>query len=767
MLIFAVIFLLGIIFLQCFIFLPSLYILLVFVIFIGIILKLKNNHRYFFWVVPLLLGFSWGVWVAHSKLAWILPPMLEGKPVTITGMISSIPSQDLHRASFKFAMQSLQYADFNLAPHATLQLSWQSPPKNLKVGDQWKLTVYLKKIHGLMNPGGFDFEKWSYQEGIRATGNIANRNYFLLSSQLYHHPIDRIRQYFKNEITENLKKSTTSHWIVALAVGERDGIPLDDWQILRDTGTNHLMAIAGLHIGFMSGFAFTLVMWLWARQPKLVLKIPAQHAGAIAALFVGWIYSAMAGFSLPTQRACLMLSVFLITVLSRRKILPWHTFSLALVSVLLMNPLNVLSVSFWLSFCSIALIIYGMRGRLAPTGLWWKHGRIQWVITLGLIPINIGLFHECSWVSFIANCIAIPCVGFFIVPLTLLGCFSLLFSAKLGGFILGLADKILNIVWMILSYLAHLSWNTWYQFVPMGDVFIACIGIVILLLPRGFPGRVFGFIGLLPMFFYQPKTPVVGDVWVSMLDVGQGLSAIVQTHQHVLVFDTGSRLNEKNDMGENVVIPFLHTLHISHIDKLVISHGDNDHIGGAESILKSFPTYVIKSSVPEKFLTVPASYCLRGETWQWDNINFEFLYPTADKLGLNNDSSCVLRITCGTKHLLLTGDIQKIAENDLVGMIPSKLAADVLIAPHHGSKTSSLDEFISLVHPKLVLFPIGYRNRYHFPHAIVVQKYRDLGAILVNSVEAGTIQVNLTPNLDKPIPIKYRNLHREYWRESL
>jgi len=755
----------GIVVLQCFTTLPTIYLPIAIIILI-IFQKLffKKIFSYTKFIIPFILGFAWCLWYAHVQLSWVLPSEKEGKPLQISGIINTIPDIESTHTSFRFLLDKIQYENKTEPVHAIVQLSWQSAPKKIRVGDKWKFTVYLKKVTGLMNPGGFDIETWSFQEGIRATGYVVNQEGVLLASEWYHHPLDRIREYFRDQINKNLTKSPTSHWITALAIGERYGIPPDDWKVLRNTGTNHLMAIAGLHIGFMAGFAFSIVMWIWRRQPKWVLKMPAQHAGAIAALIMGLIYSAMAGFSLPTQRACLMLSLFLITVLSRRKVLSWHTWSLALLCVLLLNPLSVLSVSFWLSFSSIALIIYGVRGRLAPTGLWWKHGRIQWVITIGLIPLSIGLFQECSWVSFIANSIAIPCVGFLVVPLTLLGCFFLLISGKVGGIFLMWADKIISLLWIVLSYLAHISWGTWYQLVPnVWYVIAACIGMIILLLPIGFPGRGFGIIWLLPIIFYKPPAPPVGDVWLTLLDVGQGLSAVLQTHSHILVFDAGARLSEKNDMGESVVIPFLHSLGVTHVDRLVISHGDNDHIGGSFAILKQFPTYLVKSSVPEKFLNVPASYCLRGEAWQWDQVTFKFLYPTVDKLGLNNDSSCVLRVTSGMRHILLTGDIEKIAENDLIQSVPSELAADVIIAPHHGSKTSGLDEFISLVHPKIALFPVGYRNRYHFPNPLVVQRYHEIGAISFDSVQSGAIQLKISRQDKSLIPSQYRAQHTHYW----
>ena len=455
-----------------------------------------------------------------------------------------------------------------------------------------------------------------------------------------------------------------------------------------------------------------------------------------------------------------MLSVTLIMLMLRKTSIAWSAWCLSMLCVLLLNPLSVLTMSFWLSFGSVALIIYGISSRLMPKGMWWKLGRMQWVIAIGLIPLSIGLFQQCSFVSFIANSIAIPWVGFVVVPLTLLGCFVLLFSAAAGGFILSIADHMLALLWKILTYLSHMQWFIWYQVIPEQWILIvATLGIVMLLLPSGFPGRYFGFIWLMPLIFYHHPVPDLGQVWFTLLDVGQGLSAVIQTKNHVAVYDAGPKLSSNYDMGESVVTPFLHSIGAKKIDMLIISHGDNDHVGGAAALFSHFPVLQTRTSDPEKLLPFPAQYCLRGESWEWDHVKFSFLYPSQDKLDLDNNSSCVLRVTdANQKHILLTGDIEKKAEKYLIQIDPGHLDANILVAPHHGSKTSGVTEFINKVNPTYVLFPVGYRNRYHFPHAMVVQKYQDRHAKLFSTEERGAIQFVTSKN-----PILYRDDHKHYW----
>lgn len=746
----AIAFLSGILLLQQYAFLPDQHwvIILLCISCITIIL-LKR----LIWPVAFILGFIWAIWFSHQQSSWILPKNLESKPMFITGVIASIPDTSNQRTSFLFKP--------NDELKHLIRLSWRSDNLNLLVGDTWRLPVKLKRIHGTMNPGGFDAEAWNLQQGIRATGYVFINK---MQPQKLHVTdkkflMDRIRQYFRDNILKLLPPSKTSPWIIALAIGERKGIDASSWQVLRNTGTNHLMAIAGLHIGFMSAFIYGIVSFLWRRVPVLVLQMPAQHAASFAALVMAFIYSAMAGFSIPTQRACLMFSLFLMVVLLRRYSNAWHTWSLALIGVLLLNPLSVLSESFWLSFGSVALIIYGMKGRLAPKGFWWKHGRIQWVIAIGLIPLSLWLFKQFSIISLIANSIAIPWVGFLILPFIFLGCFILLFSPSLGGSCLWIADKSLQFLWNILTYLSELSWSSWYQSIPSVWVLMAaCVGIIILLIPKGFPGRWFGLCWFMPLYFYQYETPKLGEVRLTLLDVGQGLASVIETKNHVLVFDTGAKFNDNFDMGENVVLPFLRYQGIKKIDRLVISHGDNDHSGGANAILQQLSVAMIKTSVPQRFSH--SSYCLRGDAWEWDSVKFEFIYPVYEYLGLGNDSSCVLKITAANQSILLTGDIENIAENYLIRTSADSLKSTVIIAPHHGSKTSGLDNFIEAVHPQIVLFATGYLNQYHFPHASVVTKYHALSAKLFNTKDTGAIQLTLPGKLE---PALYRAQQKRYW----
>lgn len=754
---FIIAFLMGDLWLQTFLQLPS-KILIIGMVMASFLLWfcLKKHCRYVYLPFAFTLGFAFTFWYANSVMSWTLPRDMEGKPMLVIGYVASLPVVDNWQTSFLFELQETK---------ALIKLSWRDHNQHIKVGEKRQLLVRLKRIHGTQNPGAFDYEAWAIQKGLRATGYIlSSKDNILLSHQWHYYPIDQVRQILQEKIQALSPNSNTAPWLMALIIGERNGIRQEDWEVLRKTGTNHLMAIAGLHIGIMAGFAHVIFSWLWRRVPSLVLLLPAQLAGACAALLIAVLYSALAGFSVPTQRACIMLTVFILTLLSRRKISAWNSWSLAMLFVLLLNPLSVLTESFWLSFGTIALIIYGMSGRLVSTGFWWKWGRVQWVIGFGLIPLTLALFQECSLVSFFANSIAIPWLGFFILPFCFLSGVFLFISPAFGGFLLAMADKSLAGLWILLTWFSQLHFSSWHQAVPShGILLMTIVGFLILLLPAGVSGRGMGIFWLMPLILFQPIKPASGDIWMTLLDVGQGLSIVIQTKEHTLLYDAGPKYNANFDMGESVVLPYFRTVGAKQIDMLVISHGDNDHIGGAQAILKSLPVLEVLTSVPEKILSSAIRYCLAGYSWQWDDVHFAFVYPSQDNLNLGNDSSCVLSIDNGTHRILLTGDIEKYAENDLIKRSPEQLAATILVAPHHGSKTSGVKEFIAAVHPQFVLYATGYHNRYHFPHQTVVATYEEINAVQLNTVATGAIQFKLKKEKAISPPKLYRVINRRYW----
>lgn len=689
---------------------------------------------------------------------------IESKNIIANGIIDSLPEKKGQKTRFEFKVNSVEFTGKIYYTPIRVRLSWFKAPENLQVGDEINLEIKVKKPRSTLNFGGFDYEKWLFQQNIHAVGYVLPKGKNIFLKKAGHiHTVQKIRKHLDLMIPKHLISESMAGMIMGLTIGSRRLITAEQWKIMQGTGTNHLMAISGLHIGLVAGFAFFIASFLWRCSHKLILLIPVPQMAAFCSLFTAFLYSGLAGFSLPTQRAVLMIAIFLLGILLRKNVPPWQAWCFSLLTILVLNPFSSLSDSFWLSFGAVAIIIYGVSGRIYPKSLWWKWGRTQWVVTLGLLPMTLLFFHQISWIGFIANLIAIPWVGFIVLPLSLLGSLFLLFLPSIGHWVLKLAEISLECLWSMLSLLAslpHVQWN--FYFPNMLFLLAVTIGALLLLAPRGIPGKWLGVFWIIPLFLWKPSTPKVGEIWMTLLDVGQGLSTVIRTQHHILLYDTGVRYDKEFDMGQAVIIPFLRASGIKKIDQLVISHGDNDHIGGANSILKVIPIKKISTSVPERFPGNNVISCQKGQKWEWDGTVFEFLYPPPQLQNRGNNSSCVLRITHGQHRILLTGDIEKESERYLL-QNHEKLKADILIVPHHGSRTSSTLEFVNAVKPLYALFTTGYKNRYHFPHAVVEDRYRKAGSILLDTSKVGSISFILKKNKKIEEPIIYRIEQWRYW----
>jgi len=712
-----------------------------------------------------LLGITWTCLYASIVMTWTLPADWQGKDILVSGIIDSVPIQSKRSLRFEFQVNAFQFQRQTINKKVRVRLSWYGKFPELKVGDQWQLVARLKRPHGFANLGSFDLEKSLLQHHIRATGYVrASSKNKLIASHQTNHFIDRFRQNIANRVQEVLADSPNKGLITGLTLGIKQDISFSQWQVFRKTGTSHLMAISGLHIGLIASMFYALVNFLWRRSFRLTLKIPAQVAAAAAAIFGALLYAAMAGFSLPTQRALVMISVYMGAVLFRKNLAVWQGVCLAILVILILDPLSTLSPGFWLSFCAVSIIIYGVAGRLRPKGLWWKWGRAQWVVTLGLFPISLLYFQQIPLLAFIANLIAIPFVGFLVVPLSLLGSITVLFLPTLGAGFLFLADKLLVFLWPLLRFLSNTDSLQWHHGIVNGwTLLFSAIGLLIVLAPKGWPARWLGLFYFLPLLFLKTETPNYAEFNFTLLDVGQGLASIVRTQHHVLVFDTGPKFSDHFDTGNAVVVPYLRTLGLNKVDVLMISHADNDHIGGANSLMHQLSVNKILSSVPERFTHPNNYFCKGGQSWEWDGVSFDVLYPIKYETKRNNDNSCVIRISNQYHSILLTGDIEKFAERQLLNS-HQNLSSEVIVAPHHGSKTSSTYPFIRAVNPSLVLFPVGYRNRFHFPNLFIQKRYEVLGAKAFRTDGSGELDIKIPNAKTKLSVLPYRAINRRYWR---
>jgi competence protein ComEC len=740
----------GILVVQQFSVLPeSIWVLCLFLLMIG------SGFLRYWRLMFFVMGLLWAICFASIRLADRLPEHLEGQHIQVKGRVVGLPHYNERRVRFDFAI-SKSTIETNLP--GKIRLSWFFPNQQIKSGQSWQFTVKLKRPHSRFNPGGFDYERWLFMQNIGATGYVKNKPPpKLFTNESSWEKFDRLRQKIADKLDVFTGHTGNSGVMKALTIGERHDISNKQWEIFRKTGTVHLMAISGLHIGLVAGLAYLLAL---KTSIRLTITSP-QVIAAIFAIIVAFFYSALAGFSLPTQRALLMLIIAMTAISWQRNIKPANTLALTMFTVLIFDPLAVLSAGFWLSFLAVALIIFSFAGRLGKVGYWQTAIKINWVTAIGLAPLLVFYFQQVSIISPIANLLAVPVISLLVVPLCLIAVFLMFFIPTIAEYTFILVDKILQALWVFLAEISQLPYaDVDTASVPFYAIPLALLGVFILISPRGIPGRWLGLLMLLPLLFINVPKPKQGEVIMTLLDVGQGLSAIIETSKHVLVFDTGAKYSDHYDMGDAVVIPFLNSKGIEIVDTLLISHGDNDHIGGAESVINQSRVEKILTSVP---LMLPKHFsvrCRAGQSWGWDQIRFEILWPMQNLLSENNNS-CVLKVSSKTGSFLLTGDIEAEAENRLVKKYEQQLESDVLISPHHGSKTSSTLAFLKWVSPVIVLIPSGYRNRFSFPHPEVLNRYREINTRWMNTANDGALVVDMKNNLLDVVSIRRKGT--KYW----
>ena len=702
-------------------------------------------------VAAFLLGILWATMMAQWRLADALPEASEGRDIQVEGIISALPQLFENGWRFDF---TVEHASMPVPQH--ISLAWyrgfrpQDEPDvggiaEVHAGERWRFTVRLKRPHGNLNPNGFDYEAYLFEQGVRATGyvranpgNIRLQTFVSSASNW----VERLREDIRDRFLSTLGDAPYAGILVALTVGDQRAIDTRLWQVFSRTGLTHLMSISGLHITMVAGLAYWLSGFLWRRSAWLPLRLPAQQAAALGGLLVAFGYCVLAGFAVPAQRTLYMLATVAIALAMRRTVSARHSLSLALLVVLLLDPWAVLAAGFWLSFSAVALLFYIGSGRLA-FGHWLAQwGRAQWAMTVGMIPMLLALFQQFSLVSPLANAVAIPVVSFVITPLSLL--------ATLPGlaFLLWPAHWITAQLMALVGFLADTPWAVWQQHAPpLWATGVALLGSIWLLLPRGVPARWVGLVLFLPLLFALPPRPNEGDARVTVLDVGQGLAVHVQTRTHDLIFDTGPAFSPDANSGNSIIVPYLRAAGVRHLDGLVVSHQDKDHSGGAESLLQSLPTDWLLSSLPDDYVRSVAPlkriHCSDGQRWNWDGVAFTVLHPLAarylDPTPKTNDMSCVLRLVTTSGSLLLPADIEARDEEELLEQHRSELKSDVLLVPHHGSRTSSTVAFVQAVSSRIAVFPVGYRNRFGHPKDDVVERYRAAGEQLLRTDHDGAI----------------------------
>jgi competence protein ComEC len=726
-------------------------------------------------VFTFALGFLWAALLAHHRMAGWLAPQLEGRDLQVVGVVSSLPAVGERGVRFELEIETVEGAA-SLPAHfpAKILLSWYRSPLYedtpallagaVHPGERWLFTVRLRRPHGNVNPNGFDYEAWLLERGIGATGYVRQRGEqrLLGARNNVFDWIEKARESIRDRFLRVLGPTPAAGILAALAVGDQRAIPAEEWQLFNRTGVTHLMSISGLHVTLVSGLLAWLVAALWRCLPALTLRLPARKAAAVAAIAGAFGYTLLAGFAVPAQRTCYMVTVVALALWSGRIASPLRILALALAAVVLADPWAPLAPGLWLSFGAVMLIFYVASGWSGPESRLAQWGRVQWAVTVGLAPAALLLFGQVSVAGPIANALAIPMISVIVTPLALLA--TVIPSETL----LQLAAWLVQWLLQFLEWCSALPGAVWQQHVPeLWSVILALAGVAWLLAPRGVPWRSAGLALMAPAFALAPAAPAAGEAWITALDVGQGLAVLVRTSSRALLYDAGPAFGPDADSGGRVVLPVLRGAGVARLDAMVLTHEDLDHIGGALTVMETVEVDALASSLPAQHalqaLSPASRRCAAGSAWEWDGVRFEFLHPAPSDTAFarRNNLSCVLRVATAGGSMMLTGDIERAAEGTLLKTANS-LKSDVLLVPHHGSRTSSTEPFIAAVSPRWAVVPVGYRNRFGHPNREVMDRYRDAGADIVRTDLGGAVQV-LLGGKDVRVTTE-RARQARYWR---
>jgi len=700
---------------------------------LAVLAALLPHLRILAWLwLGLALG---GHAVGEVRQGW-LPPELEGETLVMELRVDGLPETRVHGHVFNAEVVKAPVGHERTFPRR-LRLGWYKDAPSLAPGEVWRVSARLKRPHGTVNGTGFDREAWLFRQGIQATGTVREGERIAPAPPW---AIDSLRLAMRERLTAMLAGEASLGLILGLTLGDRSLIAETQWDALIATGTNHLLAISGLHVTMIAGLVWAWVRLLWASIPRLTLMFPAPLAGALAGGLAALGYSLLAGFSVPTQRTLLMLLTLVLAMLSRRALRMRDVLGLALIFVLLWDPLSVLDVGLWLSFGAVGLLAYAGSGRLVRPGWLRDAGHAQLAISIGLLPLTVLLFQRGSLVAPLANAFAIPLVTLLVTPLALAGMVFALLYEPLGHGLLWLAARLLDGLMGLLHGMADWPMAQWFppQAAPWGFV-LAIPAIAWLLAPHRLPARWLGLVLLVPLAWPRLPQPRPGELWLDMLDVGQGQALLVRTASHALLYDAGPVSFSGFDAGAELVLPVLRGLGVQRLDAVVLSNGDRDHAGGYGAIRAMREVRQLWHGVGVD----EGTPCRKGEGWAWDGVRFVFLHPGADFRGKKaNDQSCVLRVEAPGGSVLLTGDIERQAERALLAS-GQALRATIVQVPHHGSKTSSTQAFVATVEPKIALVSAGYRNSFHHPAPTIIARWREAGAEIYATPACGRISVRL------------------------
>nr|WP_255676042.1 DNA internalization-related competence protein ComEC/Rec2 [Pusillimonas sp. MFBS29] len=652
-------------------------------------------------------------------------------------------------------------------------------------GQVWRMALTLKPPHGTRNPQLFDYESHAFAQGIRALGNVRGTPKYQHDEPWASLPVvaQRARYRVRAAMQPYLQDKRYGAVLLALAIGDQASVPASDWIVFNRTGITHLVSISGSHITMIAALGGLATLFLWRRMrwrgAALAERLPAQVAAAMAALLIAWLYCLLAGWGVPAQRTFFMLAVIAATYLLRIYMTPFRLLAVVAFVLVVLDPWALRASGFWLSFGAVCILMassswYGSAvGRSRPgkrerlRGMLSTASRLQLAITAGLMPLLAIIFHEVSLTSPLVNAYAIPVISLLVTPLALLlaGAAAVPGLEAVASAFAWLGHAALHAIMIPTVWLSELkvaSFNV--AATPWWLTLVAILGLMLATLPYGFPGRRMAWLLMLPALLWRPGGPPEGGWNLHALDVGQGSAIVVQTRHHAVLFDTGLRSSTSSDAGMRVIWPFLRSQGISRLGALIVSHADIDHAGGVRSVLEALPVAQSYSSfdllnylereagllgMPGQLPPLPPamSACEYGMNWHIDGVTFEFLWPTANSARsrpkpqkqARNAQACVLRIRGRHHSALLTGDIGSRQESALVDRGLGQI--DVVMAAHHGSKTSSSPAFIAQTLPAHVVAQAGAWNRYGHPAQDIQARWEAGGARFWRTDQHGAVSV--------------------------
>ena len=733
-----------------------------------------------FWLLAFIAGIIYGVIYGHQLLNQQIPRELAEKDLVVEGTIVDLPQENNRRQLFTLNIKRAHWVyDSNAFPHFPRKINISSyGDLRVKTGEQWQLIVKLKRPRGFVNPGGFDYQASLLRKGVGATGYIREGDNHLLQRQPSF-SLDVLRYQLQQWLIST-SQSPQKSILVALLVGDTSLVDKNQWAEMIKTGTNHLIAISGLHLGFFAIVGFFIgnlmgkcVQIFWHKYPSLV-------CGYICSVLFTGFYSLIAGFNIPTIRTLIMLAVVQLALLWRRTFRARDTLLVALVLVLIYDPLASYDIGFWLSFGAVAMLIFCFSGRLSLASessvksVHIKHIGIfiksQWVMFIGLlIPLGL-LVHTSALLAPLANFLAIPVITFFVVPCLILSTVSHFLLSSLSFntdvFFLHCAEWGMTLVHQWLNYLLVLGDGKFNPLVNINSsaLFLAVPAVVLILLPRGLGFKSIGFAGL--VFSLIIPLNQLPNLQILVFDVGQGTAVLIRTPNHQLLYDTGPLYTENFDAGSGIIVPYLQSQGLQTLDAVVVSHNDQDHSGGLAGVLAATKVKKLLLGEPDKYRpqenTSKILNCHEQSPWQWDGVNFSFLtWPITGSEKANNHS-CVLLIEYKGHRILLAGDIEKDVERTL--LIQANLpVVDILLAPHHGSHTSSTAGFVAQTHPHYVIYSAGFHNQHGHPHKDVQARYENIDSIALDTALNGALE--FVWDNDSQKLQQYRQSAQRYWFE--